>query len=593
MTVKLAKADARLFRTERKAFLKLCEAIDTPRSLTCFLLAKNDEYHQYLALSINEDHYNDVDSFRDDYLVTEMLTKNPRLPLGIDTESVALSKFLESEEICRATNRRFRQVKLGELPEGPQEVKYILHRARRIIRRILGELTSEDLASVWDRARFGPGATSDVVGQAVALSEKYSTLGATPRLRDLWKLLPQQWLEAASYQIGNVVHASRVTTVLKNAKTKRTICIEPHLNIYVQLGVGGLLRSRLRRSGLDLSSQEMNRFLASVAESWGLATLDLSSASDLIAEAIVEWLIPARWLHLLRMARTEYTTLPDGTTVGLEKWSSMGNGYTFELETLIFWALAKASSSPSAITTSYGDDIICPQEAVPQLVSALEYCGFRVNRTKSCLGGSFFESCGTDWFKGMSVRPIYFRAEVETLEDVTDATLLYANQLRRWAYQRNGGSPFTGCDARLLKVWLSLRDDVPQRWRLFIPDGTGDGGLIGNFDEAVPKWSKDCQAYTYRARVRPAFERRPRNRTGYYASRLHKPLRAPTTRDPKQPEWLRRVRNAQSRTSITSNRNGRIIVSDAFFLEGVRGSLGSPHEAAGPAYGWPDLGPWC
>jgi hypothetical protein len=50
-------------------------------------------------------------------------------------------------------------------------------------------------------------------------------------------------------------NSSKVRVVPKNAKTDRTICIEPDLNIFVQLGIGAVIRERLKAYGLDLNTQ--------------------------------------------------------------------------------------------------------------------------------------------------------------------------------------------------------------------------------------------------------------------------------------------------------------------------------------------------
>jgi len=53
----------------------------------------------------------------------------------------------------------------------------------------------------------------------------------------------------------------------------------------------------------------------------------------------------------------------------------------------------------------YGDDIIIPWSKAREVIEALEFFGLRVNRDKSCLEGSFAESCGVDAFKGVNVTP--------------------------------------------------------------------------------------------------------------------------------------------------------------------------------------------
>lgn len=98
---------AHVFRTELGAFLRVCEAVDTPRSLACYMLAKNGEWLQYLNLSFPDTL---SESFADDYLVTEMMGKNPRLPIKIDRKAAALAKFADSEQKCKETNLRLKSL---------------------------------------------------------------------------------------------------------------------------------------------------------------------------------------------------------------------------------------------------------------------------------------------------------------------------------------------------------------------------------------------------------------------------------------------------------------------------------------------------
>jgi hypothetical protein len=271
---------------------------------------------------------------------------------------------------------------------------------------------------------------------------------------------------------------SKVTFVPKTSKTDRAIAIEPHLNIFVQLGIGALLRRQLRRYGIDLDNQShKNRELAGIAHIKGLATVDLSSASDTIASELVWMLLPFEWACLLDIARTEYSVIDD-REVRLSKFSSMGNGFTFELESLIFLALARASGDSSAV--SFGDDIIIDRGCFPDLNDALLFLGFTVNAKKTFLAGRFFESCGYDYIDGMMIRPFYFKGDYH---DYSTACIRIANKIRRYSHMRNCGF---GCDIRFIRVWSYARRACPRASNTCLPIGYGDDGIILNFDEAAP-----------------------------------------------------------------------------------------------------------
>jgi len=74
----------------------------------------------------------------------------------------------------------------------------------------------------------------------------------------------------------------------------------------------------------------------------------------------------------------------------------MGNGFTFPLETLIFWALTRAVCGSTATVSAYGDDIICPSDRAEDVIAVLTEVGFSVNLEKSFWNGPFRESCGSD-----------------------------------------------------------------------------------------------------------------------------------------------------------------------------------------------------
>jgi len=493
---------------EQKAYLKLTESIDTPVSLSCWMLATYNEWDQLVEKTIDPLHYNDAHSFADDYLSVSVLRKNVRLPTSFDRKKNAYEKFFDSERSCKEANERIRGFVDGTISVSP-EIIPVLEKARTIIWQILGPLTAHKLNYAESNMRFGPGATTSVSGRDVTPSRKFTgSLHVTPRLYPYWRaLVPRLWREAATDITLRC--ASKVTCVPKDAKTDRIIAIEPHLNIYVQLGIGALVRKQLKRFGVDLDDQTRNQKLAKSASETGLATIDLSSASDTVSRELVWLLLPFEWASLLDLARTEYA-LVNGEEIRLEKFSSMGNGFTFELETLMFFALALACSGERGGVNAYGDDIILPQASAPILIQTLNFLGFSVNTRKTFLAGRFFESCGMDFFDGVNVRPFFWKGE---RDEMTMVIYSHANSVRRYAHMRGG---HLSCDARLLPAWLYLisrLSDADRRVR--IPDGYGDGGLISNFDEATPsraRHHKDMegwegytsQAYVNVGKVRPA-----------------------------------------------------------------------------------------
>lgn len=449
------------------------KGLNTPLSLSCYLLSKAGEWDQLLRKKINPlDYDNDLRRFQMDYQAVSLLKKCSFLRVAtIDRRQTAIEKFWEAEEQCRDTNERLDLYSRGQLMPAKRQVHEVLHRARELIRRIIGSSPSEKGLTSSFRPRFGPGVTSSARGR-VTHAQKYSSrLDVTPRLfpyhRDL----------LGSYQRGldvSLVAANRVTFVPKNALTDRTIAVEPTVNIYAQLGVGSMIRTALRRFGLDLDTQaDVNRHLASRAYTDGLSTIDLSSASDTVSRELVWLLLPEGWADLLDIVRSPYGEI-NGLEFEYEKFSSMGNGSTFELETLIFYALALATGSRKGCTAAFGDDIIIERSFAPLLCDVLAFCGFTVNVEKSFIDGSFFESCGADFYRGRLVTPMRWKDLKPSL------WYKMVNDIQRFAARSIGVDGWL--DGSFYPTWLRVRDSIPPRLQLEVPVGFGDCGVIVSDD---------------------------------------------------------------------------------------------------------------
>lgn len=390
--------------------------------------------------------------------------KRKDLELGIDKRGVALRKFRESEALCLDTNRIFRLWASGKFQFFP-DTESVLFRAQRIIASILGDVPSVESLDLG----FGPGATTQIKRK---ISSARSKLGEVfccskdliPKLSELLAEMPA-WVPFGDSDRAVVdveIHPCRLSFVPKNAKTDRGICTEPSLNVIFQRGIGAYMTQRLSRFGVDLLDQSCNKILAMWGSRTGaLATLDLSSASDLISKEVVYHLLPYEWAEFLAYGRSSECSV-DGKLVTLEKFSSMGNGFTFPLESLIFFALARAvCPDVNDVVSIYGDDIILPTERSAELIRVLEAVGFSVNTEKSYVSGPFRESCGGDFLLGSDIRPYYLK------DRFSGASLFQIHNF----YVRSGF-------AEPAKIVLDyLADPV----RIYGPDGYGDGHLLGDY----------------------------------------------------------------------------------------------------------------
>lgn len=308
---------------------------------------------------------------------------------------------------------------------------------------------------ILDRGRVGPGASVGASGDdfyTKLFSSKLSTTSLV--LYDIYSRHMEHdplWQDAeikrqAVYGEVSVCGGNRLSYVPKNVDTSRSICTEPSLNMFFQLGIGSILEKRLGQFfGIDLTTQpDRNRELARIGsfdqKEGGLCTIDLSSASDTISLKMLRECVPAQVLGWFLLTRSPISELPNGAKLALNMMSTMGNGFTFPLQTMIFACVVTAVYKVLNIPIKrwkglepgnfgvFGDDIICVREAYACVCRLLTLLGFEVNSSKSFSEGPFRESCGCDYFRGHNVRGVYCK----TLKTV-QARFAVINQLNLWS----------------------------------------------------------------------------------------------------------------------------------------------------------------
>lgn len=367
---------------------------------------------------------------------------------------LAIEKWLKTEERNLVTNIRLTHSE-GNDPVsviGDEVITFgkIRHEAVRYIVQTIGrEVNFDDLSG-----SFSGGASTSIRRGVGTVARKYqdgtditssAVLPYMQLARMAWPL-PHDLVEVE----GNVMF-----TVEKTSAIDRVACKEPELNMFCQKAVGDFFRRRLQSKGIDLNDQKVNQSMAREGSLDGfLATIDLSSASDSLTTSAVWQLMPYDWSLLLMDLRSPITMI-DGVAHKNEMISSMGNGFTFELESLIFWALVRATCAATGTRGAigvYGDDLIMPSSTVGHLINVLDYFGFVVNEDKSFWDGSFRESCGKHWFHGMDVTPFYVKKVPKTVPDWCNLL----NSLRRWAVEFDGI-----CDPRFYDLWTKYAKHIP------------------------------------------------------------------------------------------------------------------------------------
>lgn len=357
-----------------------------------------------------------------------------------------------------------------------------------------------EFSIILDNWRFGPGASNGVLGTHVAAKicqPMTCTSGVEPYVKILRNANPYfSQFDSGGNMGTRLIEGSRITSVPKNEDARRTIAIEPSGNMVLQLAAGSYLEGVLRMIGLDIKTQQpKNKALALRGSLDGsLATIDLSSASDMIGHDLVRLLFPPVWYKFLMSIRSPVASI-GGEEITLNMISTMGNGFTFPMMTLIFVSLIYAyrcrtqKRSPTLYvdwdqTAVFGDDIIVPSDEYDVCVDTLERAGFIINKDKSYRDGPFRESCGGDYYEGVDVTPFYVKSLA------TDADVYVAiNQVLEWSAV-HGIVP--GPTLSLLKSMLTSKV-------LFVPEwhGPTDGVLTS----LVKRRYKHLQAINRRRRI--------------------------------------------------------------------------------------------
>lgn len=471
------------------AFYGMCKRVDSPVSLALWLMYKHAPL-EYACHELQPGHYTSAVSFFRDYACQSLLRKYELLATGVDLEGEAISRFDKAEDRCALTNADI--LAHANWRGLPSSGFAILHRIQKHIACVWGQPRFEHL---FRRCDWGPGATATLKGRNASVESKMSELPlsvsplALPFLRQVlrddiaWNrhLLGEDVCGPVSLlpDCFALKSDSRLLTVPKDAKTDRTIAAEPSANIFLQKGVGRYLRDRLKRFGVDLDDQTRNQSLAQQAYTAKLATLDLSSASDTIAAQICRLLLPADMYAVLESLRTPCYSYK-GSVRRFSKFSSMGNGFTFELESLIFWAVAKAVQEEAQVSAPigvYGDDIIVHSDLYSRVVSVLSELGFTVNASKSFCSGPFYESCGEHFFTGLRVTPVFQKHAVD--HDLE--RLRFVNRLRSLVL-----TEYELCSESVFEaVWRQAFDSLPPSLRrLTAPDWVEGDGFLRTADHS-------------------------------------------------------------------------------------------------------------
>jgi len=424
----------------------LARPMDLPSNLTTLLVEKINGLRS---------------SVKTDYLKSEIDSKfvSKDTDPAADRRARAIFKWLCTERENEATNERLLitheeynilpRVAFGKFVEWCRDLTRDIIGDTAPIEALIGSFSGGASTS---RNRTQSHPASKYLGKA------HVTLSCLPVFESIVDEMPG-WISEMiedDFEL-EIVPGNVLFTVPKKTDIDRCACKEPDLNMFIQKGIGSYFRGCLLNTGINLNDQSINRSLAREGSlTNNLSTLDLSSASDSVSEGLVALFLPECWFTLLDSVRSRVTII-DGEEHRNQMFSSMGNGFTFELESLLFYVLARATAyftnTPGRISV-YGDDIICPRAMSHDLETVLSYMGFSVNSEKSCFEGPFRESCGGHYYVGLDVTPFYIKEPITTLPGLIHV----ANQLREWA-EIEGTSVL---DPEVEAIWQWLKSHIPS-----------------------------------------------------------------------------------------------------------------------------------
>jgi hypothetical protein len=419
-------------------------------------------------------------------------------------EAIAVDSFFETEASV-----------IRELPDTQA------HFLKDVCRFILLDLQDVDLREI--ACKHGPGATRE----RVAGNQKWSLV-----LQSLYGIdvaeygydvfLSSLRTEENGYDLPDVPEreyfsrrSARLITVDKNSTSRRTITVEPVLSMFIQQGLNTLLRDSISQcevlnNCLALTDQSANQKLAlegSLTGEW--ATLDLSSASDLLGLKLVELVFAkcSRFLSATLECRSTHVQFGGDTPRAIAKFAGMGNALTFPVQSVVFATIAiaailqrdgKRPSHKNVVQASrcvrvYGDDIIVRTSHSHVVVDWLHSFGLKVNTRKSFMEGNFRESCGVDAFTGVDVTPVYLRTRPDIFSTEPDAIaslVSTSNQLwMRCLYSASA--------ALRLEVEMRLSRRLP-----LVPIKSGALGWHSRTDAcAAQRWDAKLQRLVFKAPV--------------------------------------------------------------------------------------------
>jgi hypothetical protein len=358
-----------------------------------------------------------------------------------EREELTDVKFIKLQEGLASIYWRRRSMRLHE----------VLRRARSHANRILCGFSPKE---VFDSGQFGTKATVGCPAAHAYIDEKLlhrPITGSALHLR--WfnnDYLPGDQL------LGTILQGAKIGQVqvdrLSQVNVRKKWNIDRGINPNTLIGslhssaLGRILELALRKEGLDIRRlQNRHAKLISQASKDSIerdgyipfVTADLSNASHSFLSHHLNALLPREWYNACMTGVIRNIEVGQ-RVMRLESIMTMGIGFTFPMQTLLFYCILVALQELLCIKgriSVYGDDLIYPRRLHPYVVSIFNEMGFQLNLDKTFVKSPFRESCGSDWFKGVDVRPFSPEGQSQSLGRVSYGAFCYKllnGLLRRW-----------------------------------------------------------------------------------------------------------------------------------------------------------------
>lgn len=327
-------------------------------------------------------------------------------------------------------------------------VSVVLTRAREIVHEILGDFNWDE---VYEEVEFGKRACVGTLYEDSYLDWKLyaspltGSKGQFDRFFDYIKkdhLLQNILLDAGKFHLAKRrVDCSclKQSYVPKKFDSLRGITLNTLIGTFISGAIGNVMAKRLKDYGLNIKKlQEKHGVYARIFSNTRThATADLSLASQSITKQHIDCLFSVDWADAMEEGRIKLINLA-GDVHRTPTYAGMGIGFTFPLQTILFYSLLEAIrtlTKTQGFVSVYGDDLVYPRRIHRYVSAILPRLNFILNEDKTYVEENFRESCGSDFYRGVDVRPFSYEGRYREHSRTSHAAFLYTvmnGLLTRW-----------------------------------------------------------------------------------------------------------------------------------------------------------------